>query len=147
MDILIRKATEADLPSVLNLYATEDIDNEDVLTLDEAKGILQRFRLYPNYNLYVALISEKVVGTFELLIMDNLAHRGQPSGVVEDVVVDSNCRSMGIGRQMMEHAMNVCREFGCYKLTLSSNMRRERAHRFYEDLSFERHGYSFLIEI
>jgi hypothetical protein len=47
----------------------------------------------------------------------------------------------------MEHAMNACREFGCYKLTLSSNLKRERAHRFYEGLEFERHGYSFLIEI
>jgi len=50
-------------------------------------------------------------------------------------------------RNLPGHAMNVCREFGCYKLTLSSNMRREKAHRFFENLGFERHGYNFLMEI
>ena len=35
---------------------------------------------------------------------------------------------------------------GCYKLVLSSNAKRERAHAFYESLGFERHGYSFRIE-
>jgi len=147
MDFLIRKATESDIPSVLKLYADEDIDNGDVLSLEEATVLFNRFRMYPNYSVYVALIGEKVVGTFELLIMDNLAHRGRPSGIVEDVVMDSEYRSIGIGRLMMEHAMNVCREFGCYKMALSSNLKRERAHQFYENLGFDRHGYSFLIEI
>lgn len=34
---------------------------------------------------------------------------------------------------------------GCYKAALSSNLKRERAHAFYESLGFERHGYSFRI--
>ena len=35
---------------------------------------------------------------------------------------------------------------GCYKMALSSNLKREAAHRFYDSLGFGRHGYSFLIE-
>jgi len=46
---------------------------------------------------------------------------------------------------MMEHAREECCKAGCYKLTLSSGTPREGAHRFYESLGFERHGYSFLI--
>ena len=38
------------------------------------------------------------------------------------------------------------RAWGCYKLALSSNRRRERAHAFYESLGFERHGVSFVID-
>lgn len=34
-------------------------------------------------------------------------------------------------------------ESGCYKLALSSNLKREKAHAFYDALDFERHGYSF----
>ncbi len=145
--LLIRKATEADLPEVLKLYGQKDLDNGDVLSLEEAKKVFSKFGLYPNYSLYVAEIVGKIVGTFELLIMDNLAHKGQPSGVVEDVVVDAEFQSKGIGRQMMEYAIEVCRENGCYKMTLSSNLKRERAHQFYETLGFEKHGFSFLIEI
>jgi len=35
---------------------------------------------------------------------------------------------------MMEHAIAECRKAGCYKLALSSNVKREGAHRFYESL-------------
>lgn len=143
----IRKAIATDLPAVLKLYAQKDMDNGDVLSVEKAEVAFSKFGLYPNYSLFVAEIAGKVVGTFELLIMDNLAHKGKPSGVVEDVAVESEFQSQGIGRQMMEYAIEVCRENGCYKMTLSSNLKRERAHQFYENLGFKKHGFSFLIEI
>jgi GNAT superfamily N-acetyltransferase len=46
---------------------------------------------------------------------------------------------------MMEHARELAREAGCYKLALSSNQRRVQAHAFYERLGFERHGVSFVV--
>ena len=46
---------------------------------------------------------------------------------------------------MMRFALDRCRAKGCYKLALSSNAKRERAHAFYESLGFERHGYSFRV--
>jgi GNAT superfamily N-acetyltransferase len=145
--LLIRKATATDLPEVLKLYGQKGIDNGDVLSLEEAKKVFSKFWLYPNYSLCVAEIADMVIGTFELLIMDNLAHKGQPSGIVEDVVVDAEYQSQGIGHQMMEYAIDVCRKNGCYKMALSSSLKRERAHQFYENLGFQKHGYSFLIEI
>ena len=78
--------------------------------------------------------------------MDNLAHQGIPSGVIEDVVVGERYQGKGIGKAMMTYAVNVCREQGCYKVALSSNVKREKAHRFYESLGFEKHGYSFYVE-
>ena len=47
----------------------------------------------------------------------------------------------------MRFALARARDKRCYKLVLSSNARRERAHAFYEALGFERHGYSFRIEL
>ncbi len=145
--ITIRKATKDDLSSVIDLYASDDIDDGDILTVEEATPIFNKFFTYPNYSLYVASMDHKIVGTFELLIMDNLGHKGKPSGIVEDVVVDKNYRSLGIGAKMMEQAISICREYGCYKLTLSSNLKRNRAHEFYEKNGFIKHGYSFLVEI
>ena len=141
----IKKASTGDLPHILKLYA--QIDNKDVLSIDDAIRIFDKLKTYPNYSLYVAKIIDNVIGTFELLIMDNLAHKGCPSGVVEDVVVDENYRSMGIGKIMMEFAKDICQKNGCYKLTLSSNINRDRAHKFYESLGFVKHGYSFTIKI
>ncbi len=38
-----------------------------------------------------------------------------------------------------------CQEAGCYKMSLSSNLKRAQAHAFYESIGFEKHGYSFWV--
>jgi len=145
--VLIRQAVEDDLPGVLALYAQPEIDDGDVLSLEEARALLRRFQSYPDYKLYVACLDQKVIGTFALLIAENLAHRGARSGLVEDVVVAVECQGRGVGKQMMRFALDRCREAGCYKLALSSSLRRSAAHRFYESLGFVRHGYSFAADL
>jgi GNAT superfamily N-acetyltransferase len=143
----IREVKDEDLPVILSLYAQPDVDNGEVLSIEQAHKILARIRSYPEYRIYVAKAEDKIVGTFALLIMDNLAHMGAPSGIVEDVVVDPYWQGKGIGKQMMKFARKRCREMGCYKLALSSNLKRKVAHRFYESLGFKRHGYSFIVEL
>jgi GNAT superfamily N-acetyltransferase len=141
----VREATDADLPGILRVYAQPDLDDGDVLALDEARAQLARIRQYPDYALYVAVEDGRVVGTFALLIMDNLMHRGAPSGIVEDVGVLPELRGHGIGKQMMQHAMALCAKRGCYKLVLSSNAKRTDAHAFYASLGFTQHGLSFAV--
>jgi len=146
VNVQIRAATDADLASILALYVEVE-DNGRVLSIEQARSILARMKSYPDYKVYVAMLGRSIVGTFALLIMDNLAHMGAPSGVVEDVVVRTDWRGKGVGKQMMRFAMDRCRERGCYKLALSSNLKREAAHRFYDGLGFQRHGYSFVVEL
>ncbi|HEY2227813.1 MAG TPA: GNAT family N-acetyltransferase [Xanthobacteraceae bacterium] len=145
--VLVRPASAADIASVLALYAQPDLDDGDVLTLDQAVALFEHFGRYPDYTLYVAEQEREIVGTFALLVMDNLGHLGAPSGIVEDVVVAPARQSSGVGRTMMRFAMERCREKRCYKLVLSSNAKRTRAHAFYESLGFERHGFSFRIDL
>jgi len=139
----IRPARREDLAAILALYADLETDGQ-VLDLPAAESIFARMQQYPNYTVYVAVAEGQIVGSFELLIMDNLAHVGAPSGIVEDVVVHPAWRGQGIGKQMMAFALQQCRQAGCYKLALSSNRKRAAAHRFYEALGFEKHGYSFV---
>lgn len=145
--INVRPADVRDLPEILVLYAQPEIDDGDVLPLDEAARLHAKFSHYPDYTLYVAELDGRIAGSFALLIMDNLGHLGSPSAIVEDVVVDPALHGRGIGQQMMRFAMEKCHEKNCYKLMLSSNAKRERAHAFYEALGFERHGFSFRIEL
>ena len=142
--IEIRKATQEDLPAILSLY--RQIEAGGTATdLARAKVLFARMQQYPDYHVYVALDRNAIVGTFALLVMDNLAHMGAPSGVVEDVAVASSRQGQGIGKEMMRFAMEHCRKAGCYKLALSSNVKRDGAHRFYDALGFERLGYSFVV--
>ena len=150
MRLMVREATLADLPSVLGLYAQPEMDQGKALPLHEAQQVWKQFASYPNYHLYVACpVNEPdlVWGSYALLIMHNLAHWGTPSAIAEDVVVHPERHRLGIGRQMMADAMARSKQAGCYKLVLSSNQKRKNAHAFYESLGFQRHGYSFLMDL
>lgn len=143
--ISCRAASKADLPEILRLYAQPDLDDGKVLSLSEAERIFERMARYPDYTIYVAVCDDQIVGTFALLIMNNLGHLGTPSAVIDDVAVDPAWQNRGVGNMMIRYALEVARQKGCYKAALSSNLKRERAHAFYESLGFERHGYSFRI--
>jgi len=145
-NITFRPASRADLPALVALYRELESDVSNV-TLGRAGQIFDRIEEYPNYSIYLALDGADVIGTFALLIMDAIGERCQPVGVVEDVVVARLARGKGIGKSMMVLAMEKCAAAGCYKMMLSSNIRRTGAHRFYESLGFEQHGISFVVPV
>ena len=145
--MIIRIATDEDLPGILELYSQPDLDNGQVLDVNEAKAIFDKMKQYPDYHVYVAEADGEIVGTFALAIMDNLAHMGSKSGLVEDVAVSPSLQGHGIGKQMMKFAVEICKEKSCYKICLSSNLKRKNAHKFYESIGFKVHGYSFLMEL
>jgi GNAT superfamily N-acetyltransferase len=138
-----RTASKADLSAILRLYSQPDLDDGHVLSLRDAERIFERMASYPHYKIYVAVYDGQIVGAFALLIMDNLAHSGAPSAVIEDVAVDPKWQGRGVGKKMMHYALEIAGKADCYKASLSSNLKRKRAHGFYESLGFERHGYSY----
>lgn len=140
-----REASSSDLEALLGLYALLEFEPAQSLSLEAARVRFERYREYPNYWIYVVEADEAIVGTFALIVVDSVAHSGKPFAVVEDVVVSQDWQGRGIGKLMMEFAMLRCKEFGCYKLALSSHLKRQKAHSFYESLGFERHGFSFFI--
>lgn len=141
----IRTAVEADLPALLRLYGQPSFNGRTV-TLDEARAIFARYALYPDFKVYLVERDGAVVGTFSLMIIDNLAHWGTSSALVENVVVDESLQGGGIGREMMREAFRIAAAKGAYKVALSSNLRSTRAHAFYESLGFEKYGFSFRLE-
>jgi len=145
--LTVRPGTEADLPAVLALYGQPDFNGDNVLTFDEARAKFARFATYPDYTLHVAEKDGRIVGTFCLMIIDNLARRGRSSGLIEAVVVSSACQGEGVGRAMMRRAIEIAGEKGCYKVALSSGFKTKNAHAFYDSLGFERHGVSFLLPL
>jgi GNAT superfamily N-acetyltransferase len=147
MPLEIRPATRADVAAVLGLYVQPDFDNGAVLPIADAEALWARFASYPDYTLYVATCDAAVVGSFALLVMDNLGHCGAPSAIIEDIVVDPSFQGEGIGKAMMRFAVEEAARKRCYKLVLSSNEKRARAHAFYDSLGFARHGISFRLEL
>jgi ribosomal protein S18 acetylase RimI-like enzyme len=52
------------------------------------------------------------------------------------VRVDGKARSAGMGRAMVEHAIERARERGCHIVQLTTDKSRPEAKRFYESLGF-----------
>lgn len=134
-----------DLPQVIELL--QGMDEEEVLTLDEALKIWQRMKEYPYYKIFVVEDNKVLIGTCSLIIIDNLGHLGTKLAVAESMIVSKKYRGRGVGRELMQFIMELTKEEKCYKLMLSSNKKRVLAHKFYEQLGFLQHGLSFMIEV
>lgn len=145
-EIVIRQAKSEDLEEILRLLKSLNEDGED-LTLEEGLEILKVMESYPYHKVFVVEKEGKIVATFTLTIIDYLAHKGKRVGILEDVVVEEKERSKGLGTRIIEFAISECKRKNCYKLALSSNKKREKAHEFYMKRGFSLHGYSFSIQV
>jgi hypothetical protein len=86
-DVHIREATADDAPAIVVLFQSAGVESGELFTSEEARAHFAVFSRYPNYRVFVAVLGQEIVGTYALLIVDNLAKRGRRSGVVEDVAV------------------------------------------------------------
>ncbi len=142
--VAMRRAVETDLHEVTALLAGFEPDGAQ-LPPERAGDIFARIQATPRMAVWLATSNERAVGTYTMMIMENLGHHGMPLAIVESVMVAPSARGGRIGEAMMRHAMARAAEAGCYKLALSSNSRRLDAHRFYRRLGFAPHGISFSI--
>lgn len=137
--VIIRPATVKDIPRILELYPQLSFNPGEYKTppLEDCKKVFAAAAKVPGYSLLVAAESGKVIGTTVLAILPGMAHGTAPFAVIEYVVVDEKRRSQGIGKLLMEYCLARAKEAGCYKVMLTSDKRRKRAHKFYRSLGFE----------
>ena len=86
-----------------------------------------------NSKYYYCLLAEKdnaVLGVLNLRFEKQLHHAEWIAEVME-FVVSSACRGQGIGRQMLEKAARIAKEYGCKQIEAACNQLRTDTHRFY----------------
>jgi ribosomal protein S18 acetylase RimI-like enzyme len=143
--ITIRPALEKDIPYLLELYRQLYFQPEEYQfpSLRDCLKVFQDMAKIPGYSLLVAEENEEIIGTTVLVILPGMAHGTSPLAVIEYVVVDEKRRSQGIGKQLMEYCMAKAKEAGCYKIMLTSDNRRKRAHNFYRSIGFKASAHGF----
>ncbi len=145
----IRRATEADLPRLIELMAQlrpDEPEAEDPSRIEDYARVLARMTAQ-GQRVLVAEDNGWIAGALVLAIVENISRRGTPYAIIENVVVDEPARGLGHGEALIEQAVEEARQAGCYKVSLTSNKRRGEAHRFYERLGFVQTHEAFRIDL
>lgn len=137
----IRRVVEGDLAVVVRLWATPDEGNHK----NEDPGpplpacyreALAAIAEDARNALMVAEVEGRVVGALHLTVIQYVANRGGRVAMIENVIVDPGARGQGIGAAMMRWAIEEARRQGCFRVQLTSNKVRAKAHAFYARLGF-----------
>ena len=133
----IRPATSDDLPGVLALYRQLNPD-DPVLDLTVAEPVWATLLSSGLTTPFVVEIEGLLVASCTLAIVPNLSRGARPYGVIENVVTSSDHRRTGLGRAVLQAALDKAWEADCYKVLLATGSRRESTLRFYEGAGFQR---------
>ena len=134
---LLREARREDVPEIVALLADDAIGAGREGPADDAYyAAFELIAADRRNQLLVAEAGGRIVGTLQLTIIPGLSRHGMLRGQIEGVRVSSGQRGQGLGRAMIERAIEVAREQGCGLVQLTSDKRRPDAVRFYQSLGF-----------
>jgi len=77
-----------------------------------------------------------IVGTLQLTFIPGLSRVGATRALIEAVRVRADQRGGGLGRRLIEWAIEQARQRGCAMVQLTTDASRVDAHRFYARLGF-----------
>lgn len=145
----VRRARAADLPAIAALYDELHLNNYMNYRVPPSR-MRRQFDLIArnrDHHLLVAESDGRIAGTTHVIVVPHLGHGLKPFAIVENVVVAADQRSKGIGERMLEAAAAIARRRGCYKLALTTNVVRKRAHRFYQRLGWRRTHFGYSLDL
>lgn len=146
----MREATAGDFAALLRLLdqMDESMYAGRVHAGDsDIRALYDEILADPDQRLLLAEDGGRLVGSAHLMVLRHLGRGLSRSAVLEGVVVDPQHRRSGVGAGLMRAAASAAREAGCYKLTLTSNLARAGAHRFYSRLGWKRSHYGYSLEL
>lgn len=87
----------------------------------------------------ILLVAEEngiLLGSCYLNIILNLTRGARPYAVIENVITDKNYRNSGIGKALMDKALEIAWEADCYKVMLMTGRKEESIDAFYKKCGF-----------
>lgn len=87
---------------------------------------------------------DRVVGTISIYFEPKLSRDCRPAAHIEDVAVHPDWQGRGVGALLMETALAIIRDHGCYKVVLNCN---ESKIGFYEKHGFRQDGICMRLDL
>ena len=104
-------------------------------TLEQMRRRLSQVGQTEERAVYVAVRDGRVVGWIHVCVRPLV--QVDRAAEIEGLVVDEACRGQGIGRLLIRQIEQWVGEKGCDTIYVRSNIIREGAHVFYQELGYE----------
>lgn len=138
--VSIRPARREDVAAIVAMLADDHLGRARERVEDPLPAVyyeaFERVERDPNLTLVVAESQGRVVGCLQLAVLPGLSSQGGIRGLLEDVRVATDCRSRGIGEQLVQWAIAEAKARGCNLVELLTHSSRVDAQRFYKRLGF-----------
>ncbi|PMR74332.1 GNAT family N-acetyltransferase [Billgrantia endophytica] len=134
MHVTIREAQAADYEPLCDLLRELNPDDPapDAHTLDA----FERITGHTDLTLLVVEAGGQLLATCYLNVISNLTRGGRPYALIENVVTRASHRNQGIGKRLLNHALEHAWSRGCYKVMLLTGSEEATTHAFYRACGF-----------
>ena len=137
-----REARPEDLAPILRLIADDPLGKYREQAI-EGDGVPDYYRAAfdaigadPRHHLIVLIVDGVVHGCLQLSFIPGLTYKGRDRALIEGVRISHAMRGRGLGKALINHAIDLSRERGCALVQLTTDKRREEAQAFYRSLGF-----------
>ncbi|MBQ4819071.1 GNAT family N-acetyltransferase [Aquimarina sp. MMG016] len=139
--MIFRKATENDVPIIIEMIADDELgkkrENFQKPLPNEYIKAFEKINSDENQELIVVENkNSEIVGTLQLSFIQYLTYRGGIRAQIEAVRIRKDKRGLGIGKTMFEWAINRAKERKAHLLQLTTDKKRIKSIKFYENLGF-----------
>lgn len=140
--MLFRKATRKDLSKVVEMIADDELgkirENYHIPLPMEYLNAFENIDANENQELIVVENERsEIIGTLQLSFIQYLTYRGGLRAQIEAVRIRKDKRGLGIGKTMFEWAIDRAKERKAHLLQLTTDKKRPKVIKFYEDLGFK----------
>lgn len=137
-----RKATAKDVSLIVEMLADDEFgkkrENFQTPLPYEYLKAFERINADENQELMVVENENaEIIGTLQLSFIQYLTYRGGIRAQIEAVRIRKDKRGLGIGKTMFEWAINRAKAKGAHLLQLTTDKKRPKAIKFYEELGFK----------
>ena len=137
-----RKATENDVPTIVEMLADDALgkkrENFQKPLPKEYLNAFEKISADENQELIVVENEDsEIIGTLQISFIQYLTYLGGIRAQIEAIRIKKGKRGLGIGKIMLAWAINRARERKAHLLQLTSDKKRPKALKFYQDLGFK----------
>lgn len=139
----IRNALPTDFDTVYDFITA--LENEQFDPVQLRSIFLEN--LQNNNIIYLVVVQNLHVVGFLSCHIQNLLHHNGLIGEIQEMFTSENDRNIGVGKLLLNALKIQAQEKGVIQLEVTSNIKREKAHHFYEKNGFKNTHKKFVLEL